>query len=121
MTMRPDFSAPTPTFIADATLPPGRWDATVIGTEPVGSRSPVSGSCSPSTARGSGGSRDAAARPGALAAVLLLLLGVVGLGFAIAGGTLPRTLPDASARRSSGPAPRGSSSGCAALVLGGPR
>ena len=55
------------------------------------------------------------------AAILLLILGVLGLGYALAGGTLPRTLPDASRPAMIGASVAGVALGLAALVLGGPR
>ena len=58
--------------------------------------------------------------PGLTVALLLLVLGVVGLGYALAGGTLPRTSPTPRAGDDRGER-RGPRAGLAALVLGGPR
>ena len=59
--------------------------------------------------------------PGLVAAALLLILGIVGLGYAVAGGTLPRTLPDASRPAVIGASAAGIALGLRALLLGGPR
>jgi len=122
-TMRPDFERATPQFVTDATLPPGsHWDATVIATDPSGSEIARERFVFALDAEGiSEGRATPPLDPGLLAAVLLLVLGVVGLGFELGGGTLPRTLPDASRPAVLGASTAGIVLGLAALVIGGPR
>ena len=57
--------------------------------------------------------------PGLVVAILLVVLGVVGFGFSLAGGVLPRTLPDAGRPALIGASLAGLALGVAALVLGG--
>ncbi len=122
-TMRPDFSRPTPTFVTDASLPIGsRWDATVIATTGSGTETARQRFVFALDADGvAEGRATPPVDPGVLAALLLLVLGVVGLGYAIGGGTLPRTLPDASRPALIGASITGVALGLAALVIGGPR
>ena len=123
VTMRPDFAPPTPTFVADAPLAAGsRWDATVVVTAPGGAEVARQRFVFALDSEGiSEGRETPPLDPGLVAAVLLLVLGIVGLGFAVAGGTLPRTLPDASRPAVIGASAAGIVLGLAALVLGGVR
>jgi copper transport protein len=123
MTMRPDFSTPTPTFVADATLAAGsRWDATVVVTAPGGAEAARQRFVFALDAEGiSEGRATPPLDPGLVAAVLLLILGIVGVGYTVAGGTLPRTLADASRPAMIGASAAGIALGLAAIVLGGPR
>ena len=50
-----------------------------------------------------------------------MVLGLVGLGFALGGGTLPRTLPDASRPALIGASVAGLALGLGAIIIGGPR
>jgi hypothetical protein len=121
--MRPDPASPTPRFVADASLPAGtRWDATVVATGLTGAE--LARERFVFALDGQAVSEGRAAPPidpGLAAAILLLVLGVLGLGYALAGGTLPRTSPDASRAAMIGASVAGVALGVAALVLGGPR
>jgi copper transport protein len=123
MTMRPDQSGSTLQFVADASLPVGtRWDATVVATLPAGTE--LARQRFVFAVDGDGISEGRATPPldpGVLAAILLLLLGIVGLGYTLAGGTLPRTLPDASRPAVIGASVAGVALGIAAILIGGPR
>ena len=123
VTMRPDPNSATPRFVADASLPAGtRWDATVIATGPTGTELARQRFVFALDAQAISEGRDTPPiDPGVAAAILLLVLGVLGLGYALAGGTLPRTLPDASRPAMIGASVTGVALGLAALVLGGPR
>jgi hypothetical protein len=59
--------------------------------------------------------------PALLLAVLLLALGIAGLAFGLAGGVLPRTLPDASRPALLGASTVGALLGLAIIVVAGPR
>ncbi len=121
--LRPDLTARRPSFLADATFPAGsRWDATVIATDPSGRELARQRFVFALDADGVSEGRAAPPLdPGLIVAVLLLLLGILGLGFALAGGVLPRTLPDAGRPAMIGASLAGLGLGVAALVLGGPR
>lgn len=121
--MRPDPNSATPQFVADASLPAGtRWDATVIASGPTGTELSRQRFVFALDAQAISEGRDTPPiDPGGAAAILLLVLGILGLGYALAGGTLPRTLPDASRPAMIGASVTGVVLGLAALVLGGPR
>ena len=121
--MRPDPNSATPQFVADASLPAGtRWDATVIATGPTGTELSRQRFVFALDAQAISEGRDTPPiDPGGAAAILLLVLGILGLGYALAGGTLPRTLPDASRPAMIGASVTGVVLGLAALVIGGPR
>jgi putative copper export protein/methionine-rich copper-binding protein CopC len=123
ITMRPDFTSSTPTFVADGSLPAGtRWDATVVATEPSGVEIARERFVFALDADGiSEGRATPPLDPGLTVAVLLLVLGVLGLGYALAGGVLPRTAPDAGRPAMIGASLAGLALGIAALALGGPR
>ena len=122
-TMRPDFSRPSPTFVTDTSLPVGsRWDATVIATTGSGTETARQRFVFALDADGVvEGRATPPVDPGVLAAILLLVLGVVGLGYVLGGGTLPRTLPDASRPALIGASVTGVALGLAAILIGGPR
>jgi copper transport protein len=122
-TMRPDSNSSTPRFLTDASLPPGsRWDVTVVATGPNGAEVTRQRFVMGLDAQAISEGRDTPpVDPGLAAALLLLLLGVIGLGYALAGGTLPRTSPDASRPAVIGASAVGVALGLGALVLGGPR
>ncbi len=123
ITMRPDFTSPTPRFVTDTSFPPGsRWDATVTATEASGlevarqrfvfaydQTGLIEGRLAPPL------------DPFAVLALCLLVLGVLAVAFAAAGGVLPRTLPDASRPALVGAGLTGIALGFAALILGTPR
>ena len=138
--MRQDSNSATPRFVADASMPAGsRWDATVVASGPAGAGDSTSHDHLAATAPAgveltrqrfvfaldaqaiTEGRETPPVDPGVAAAILLLLLGVIGLGYALAGGTLPRTSPDASRPAMIGASVTGLALGLAALVLGGPR
>jgi copper transport protein len=122
-TMRPDPISPTPRFVSDASLPAGtRWDVTVIVTEPSGTELTRQRFVFALDGQAvSEGRETPPIDPGLAAAILLLVLGVLGLGYALAGGTLPRTSPDAARPAMIGASVAGVVLGIAALVLGSPR
>lgn len=122
-TMRPDFTAASPTFVTDATLPvASRWDATVVVTDPDGSETVRQRFVFALDADGvTEGRATPPLDPGLLVALLLIVLGLVGLGFALAGGTLPRTIPDASRPALIGASVAGLALGFGAILIGGPR
>ncbi|MEO8230176.1 MAG: copper resistance protein CopC [Chloroflexota bacterium] len=121
--MRPAADSPTPRFVADVSLPAGtRWDATVVATASTGSELTRQRFVFALDGGAISEGRDTPPiDPGMAAAILLLLLGVVGLGYALAGGTLPRTAPDASRPAMIGASVAGVALGLAALMIGGPR
>jgi copper transport protein len=121
--MRPDQSGPTLAFVADASLPAGtRWDATVVATLPAGTELARQRFVFAVDDAGiSEGRATPPLDPGVVAAILLLFLGILGLGYALAGGTLPRTLPDASRPAVIGASIAGVALGLAAILIGGPR
>jgi copper transport protein len=121
--MRPDFTSSTPTFVADGSLPVGtRWDATVVATEPGGTEIARQRFVFALDTDGiSEGRATPALDPGMAVAILLLVLGVLGLGYALAGGVLPRTSPDAGRPAMIGASLAGLALGIAAFALGGPR
>ena len=123
ITLRPDFTRPTSTFLADSTFPSGsRWDATVVATDPSGAELTRQRFVFALDADGVSEGREAPPLdPGLVVAILLVVLGVVGFGFSVAGGVLPRTLPDAGRPAMIGASLAGLALGVAALVLGGPR
>ena len=123
MIMRPDESSLPPLFVADASLPAGsRWDATVVATLPAGTELARQRFVFTLDATGiTEGRATPPIDPGILAAVLLLLLGILGLGYALAGGTLPRTLPDASRPALIGASIAGLALGLATILIGGPQ
>lgn len=121
--MRPEPGSPTPRFVADASLPAGsRWDATVVATAPAGAEVVRQRFVLALDASGlSEGRATPPLDPALVVAGLLLALGVLALGYALAGGVLPHTLADASR-----PALLGASAvaiilGLAVIVVGGPR
>ena len=122
-TMRPDVTSPTPTFVTDASLPiASHWDATVVataadGTETVRQRFVFALDDEGVTE----GRATPPIDPGVVVALLLMVLGLVGLGFALGGGTLPRTLPDASRPALIGASVAGLALGLGAIIIGGPR
>ena len=122
LTMRPDLAAATPRFVTDTTFPTGtRWDATVVATDPTGQDVARQRFVFAFDQTGlSEGRQVPPIDPGLLVAVLLLILGVLGLGFAAAGGVLPRTLPDASRPALLGAGIVGVVLGAVGLVLGTP-
>lgn len=123
VTMRPDHTTSTPEFVTDTNLAAGtRWDATVIATGPTGTELARQRFVFAFDGQAISEGRDTPPiDPGVAAAILLLILGVLGLGYALAGGTLPRTLPDASRPAMIGASVAGVALGLAALILGGPR
>ena len=111
-----------PTFVADATLAAGsRWDATVVVTAPGGAEVARQRFVFALDAEGiSEGRATPPLDPGLVAAALLLILGIVGVGYTVVGGTLPRTPSDAGRPAMVGQR-RGVALGFAAIVLAGPR
>lgn len=122
-TMRPDFTAATPTFVTDATLPlASEWDATVVATAADGTETVRQRFVFALDADGiSEGRATPPLDPGLVVALLLVILGVIGLGYALAGGTLPRTIPDASRPALVGASVAGLALGIGAILIGGPR
>jgi hypothetical protein len=109
--------------VADASLPAGsRWDATFVATAPAGTEVVRQRFVLALDASGlSEGRATPPLDPALVVAGLLLALGVLALGYALAGGVLPHTLADASR-----PALLGASAvaiilGLAVIVVGGPR
>jgi copper transport protein len=121
--MWPDFQSATPRFVADGSLPAGsRWDATVVATGPGGAEAARQRFVLALDAEAiSEGRATPPLDPGLVVAILLLILGILGSGYALAGGVLPRTLPDASRPALLGASVVGAALGLAILVLGGPR
>jgi hypothetical protein len=121
--MRPDAASLPPLFVADASLQSGsRWDATIVATLPAGTELVRQRFVFALDGAGiAEGRATPPVDPGVLIAVLLLLLGIVGLGYGLAGGTLPRTLPDASRPALIGASVAGVALGLAAILIGGPR
>jgi copper transport protein len=123
LVMRPDFSTVDPRFVTDTTFPPGtRWDATVIATDASGQDVARQRFVFAFDQSGLSEGRQAPPfDPGILAALMLLVLGVLGVGYAAAGGVLPRTLPDASRPALVGASLAGVALGLAGLFVGIPR
>jgi hypothetical protein len=121
--MRAEPGATEPRFVADATLPEGsRWDATLFAKDPVGTEIGRERFVFALDAEGvSEGRSVPPVDPGLLLAILLLCLGVAGLAFVLAGGVLPRTLPDASRPALLGASTVSALMGLAMLVVAGPR
>ena len=121
--MRAEPGATEPRFVADATLPEGsRWDATIVARDPAGTEIGRERFVFALDAEGiSEGRTVPPVDPGLLLAILLLGLGIVGLAFGLAGGVLPRTLPDASRAALLGAGTVGALLGLAMLVVAGPR
>jgi hypothetical protein len=112
-----------PRFVTDTTFPPGtRWDATVIATDASGQDVARQRFVFAFDQSGLSEGRQAPPfDPGILAALMLLVLGVLGVGYAAAGGVLPRTLPDASRPALVGASLAGVALGLAGLFVGIPR
>jgi putative copper export protein/methionine-rich copper-binding protein CopC len=121
--MRAEPGATEPRFVADATLPEGsRWDATLVAKDPAGTEIGRERFVFALDAEGvSEGRSVPPVDPGLLLAILLLCLGVAGLAFVLAGGVLPRTLPDASRPALLGASTASALMGLAMLVVAGPR
>jgi putative copper export protein/methionine-rich copper-binding protein CopC len=122
ITMRPEPVAAAPRFVADASLAESsRWDATIVTTDPVGTETGRQRFVFALDAAGvSEGRSVPPVDPAMLLAVLLLALGIAGLAFGLAGGVLPRTLPDASRPALIGAGTIGTLLGLAILVGAGP-
>jgi len=123
VTMRPDFTSPTPRFVTDTSFPPGSsWDATVTATEASGQEVARQRFVFAYDQTGlSEGRLAPPLDPFAVLALCLLVLGVLAVAFAAAGGVLPRTLPDTSRPALVGAGLTGIVLGFAALILGTPR
>jgi putative copper export protein/methionine-rich copper-binding protein CopC len=97
MAMRPDPGGQTDQLVSDASLPVGsRWDATIVLSGPEGELARQRFVFGVDAEAISEGRATTFLDPALVVAILLLALGILGLGFGIAGGVLPRTLPDAS-------------------------
>ncbi len=120
--MRPDFQAAVPTFVADGVLPAGSgWNATVVATEPSGVELARQRFAFTLDSDGvAEGRATPPLDPGLVVAVLLLVLGLVGFGYALMGGTLPRTTADAGRPALTVASLVGVGLGVAILVIGGP-
>ena len=123
VTMNPEPGAAAARFAADASLAESsRWDATVVATSPTGTEIGRQRFVFALDAEGvSEGRAVPPIDPAILLAVLLLGLGIVGLAFGLAGGVLPRTLPDASRPAVVGASTVGALLGLAIIMVAGPR
>ena len=123
ITMRSEPGAAGPRFVADAGLAEGsRWDATIVASDPAGTETGRQRFVFALDAAGvSDGRAVPPVDPALLLAVLLLALGIAGLAFGLAGGVLPRTLPDASRPALLGASTVGALLGLAIIVVAGPR
>jgi putative copper export protein len=121
--MRQDPATTAPRYVADANLAEvSQWDATVVETGAAGTETGRQRFVFALDADGvSDGRSVPPIDPALLLAVLLLGLGVVGLAFGLAGGVLPRTLPDASRPALLGASTVGALLGIAMIVVAGPR
>jgi copper transport protein len=123
VTMRSEPGAAEPRFVADASLAEGsRWDATIVASDPAGTETGRRRFVFALDAAGvSDGRAVPPIDPGLLLAVLLLALGIAGVAFGLAGGVLPRTLPDASRPALLGAGTVSALLGLAIIVVAGPR
>jgi len=112
-----------PAHTPDASLAKGsRWDATIVASDPAGTETGRRRFVFALDAAGvSDGRAVPPIDPALLLAVLLLALGIAGLAFGLAGGVLPRTLPDASRPALLGASTVGALLGLAIIVVAGPR
>jgi hypothetical protein len=119
--MRPDPTGAAGQLVSDASLPVGsRWDAMIVQSTPAGELGRHRFVFAVDTETISEGRATPFIDPAVLVAILLLALGILGLGYGLAGGVLPRTLPDASRPALLGAGALGAILGLAILATGIP-